>query len=72
MVVVLKHRNKTQGQEELLPRACEEWLIVYLVAGRGLRIAYSKEFWKPGFQDLEGTSYCWEKVTYYHLIKLES
>ena len=32
----------------------------------------SKEFWKQGFQDLEGASYCWEKVIYYHLIKPES
>ena len=37
MEVLLKHRDRTHGQEELLPRACEGWLIVE----RGLRIVYS-------------------------------
>ena len=37
MVVLLTHRDRTHGQEELLPRACEGWLIVE----RGLRIVYS-------------------------------
>ena len=41
MVVLLKHRDRTHGQEELLPRACEGWLIIYLGVGRGLRIVYS-------------------------------
>ena len=73
MVVLLKHGDNTSGQEELLPLACEGWLIIYLRVGRGLRIAVlSKEFWKQGFQDVEGASYCWEKVIYYRLIKPES
>ena len=42
MVVLLKHRDRTHGQEEsCFPRACEGWLIIYLGVGRGLRIAYS-------------------------------
>ena len=41
MVVLLKHGDNTSGQEELLPLACEGWLIIYLRAGRGLRRAYS-------------------------------
>ena len=41
MEVLLKHRDRTHGQEELLPRACEGWLITYLGVGRGLRIVYS-------------------------------
>ena len=41
MVVLLKPRDRTWGQEELLPPAYEGWLIVYLGVGRGLRIAYS-------------------------------
>ena len=38
MVVLLKHGDKIHGQEEMLPQACEEWLIIYLGVGRGLRI----------------------------------
>ena len=72
LVVLLKHRDRTPGQKKLLPRAYEGWLIIYLGVGKVLRIAVlSKEFWKQGFQDLEGAN-CWEKVTYYRLIKLES
>ena len=41
MVVLLKPRDRTRGQEELLPRAWEGWLIIYLGVGRGLRIAHS-------------------------------
>ena len=41
MVVLLKHRDRTLGQEELLSWACEGWLIIYLGVGRGLRITYS-------------------------------
>ena len=41
MVVLLKHGDRTHGQEELLPEACEGWLIIYLGVGRGLRMAYS-------------------------------
>ena len=41
MVVLLKHTDRTHGQEELLPWACKEWLIIYLGVGRGLGIAYS-------------------------------
>ena len=41
MVVLLKHGDRIHGQEELLPWACEGWLIIYLGVGRGLRIAYS-------------------------------
>ena len=41
MVVLLKHRDRTRGLEELLPQAYEEWLIIYLGVGRDLRIAYS-------------------------------
>ena len=33
MVVLLKHGNGTHGQEELLPRACEGWLIRHLGVG---------------------------------------
>ena len=38
MVILLKHRNRTHGQEELLPQACDGWLIIYLGVGRGLGI----------------------------------
>ena len=34
MVVLLKHRDRTCGQEEL-HWGCEEWLIIYLGVGRG-------------------------------------
>ena len=40
-VVLLKHGDRTCGQEELLPPACEGWLIIYLGVERVLRIAYS-------------------------------
>ena len=40
-MVLLKHGDRTSGQEEWLPRACEGWLIVYLGVGRDLRIEYS-------------------------------
>ena len=41
-VVLLKPGDGIPGQEELLPRGCKEWLIIYLgVERRGLRIAYS-------------------------------
>ena len=36
MVLLLKHGDRTHGQEERLPQACEEWLIIYLGVGRGL------------------------------------
>ena len=29
MVILLKHRDRTRGQEEQLFRACEGWLIIY-------------------------------------------
>ena len=35
MVVLLKHGDKTHGQEELLPWACKELLIIYLGIGGG-------------------------------------
>ena len=41
MVVLIKQEDRTRGQEELLPWACEGRLIMYLGVGRGLRIAYS-------------------------------
>ena len=41
IVVLLKPRDRTRGQEELLPQAHEGWLIIYLGVRRGLRIAYS-------------------------------
>ena len=41
MVVLLKHENRTRGQELLLPQACEGWLIIYLGGGRGLKIEHS-------------------------------
>ena len=41
MVVFLKHGDRTYGQEELPPMACEGWLIIYLGVGRGLKMAYS-------------------------------
>ena len=41
MVVLLKPGDRTCGQEELLPWACEGWLITYLGVGKGLRTAYS-------------------------------
>ena len=37
----LKHGDRTHGQGDLLPRACERWLIIYRGVGRGLRTAYS-------------------------------
>ena len=37
-VILLKHRDRTHGQKEL-PWGCEEWLIIYLQVGRGLRKA---------------------------------
>ena len=40
MVVSLKHRDRTHGQEELLPWAREGRLIIYLGVGTGLGIAY--------------------------------
>ena len=55
MVVSLKHRDRTHGQEELLPWAREE--ADYIPGswdGFGDSILLSKEFWKQGFQDLEG------------------
>ena len=36
---LLKHRDRTHGQKELLPRGCEEWPIIYTQVGRGLGIA---------------------------------
>ena len=41
MVVLLKPKARTCGQEERLPWACEGWLIIYLGAGRDLGIARS-------------------------------
>ena len=41
MVVLLKPGDRTPGQEEPLPLACEGWLMIYLGVRRGLRIAYS-------------------------------
>ena len=41
MVVLLKPGDRTPGQEELLPRASEGWLIIYLGVGKGLGIAYA-------------------------------
>ena len=41
MMVLLKHGDRTRGQEELLPLAREGWLIIYLGVGRSLRIVYS-------------------------------
>ena len=32
---LLKHGDRTHGQEELLPRGCEEWLVIYLAVGGG-------------------------------------
>ena len=50
----IKARGQDLRQKEL-PWGCEEWLIIYFQAGRGLGIAkVSKEFKKQGFQDLEG------------------
>ena len=40
-MVLLKQGDRTRGQEELLPRACEGWLVIHLGIGRGLRITYS-------------------------------
>ena len=72
MVVLLKHGDRTHGQEELLPEACEGWLIIYLGVGRGLGTSYSLRNFGSRVQDLEGAGYCWEKDTYYCLIKPES
>ena len=73
LLVLLKHGDRTHGQEELLPWACEEGLIIYLGVGRGLGIkVLFKEFWKQGFQDLERASYYWKYGIIYHLIKPES
>ena len=35
MVVLLKHGDRTHGQEELLPPTCEAWLIIPLEVERG-------------------------------------
>ena len=40
MVVLLKHGDRTHRQGEVLPWACEGWLIIYLGVGRSLRIVY--------------------------------
>ena len=53
MVLLLKPRDRTRGQEEQLPQACEGGEYIP-GSERGLRIASSLEFWKQGFQDLEG------------------
>ena len=73
VVVLLKHRDRIRGQEEWLPPGLwgEADYIPGSWEGFGDSIL-SKEFWRQGFQDLEGASYCWEKVTYYCLIKPES
>ena len=31
----IKAQDRTLGQEELLPQACEGWLIIYLEVGGG-------------------------------------
>ena len=36
----IKAQDRTLGQEELLPQACEGWLIIFLGVGRGLRIVF--------------------------------
>ena len=36
----IKAQRQDPWQEELLPRACDRWLIIYLGVGRGSRIAY--------------------------------
>ena len=41
MVVLLKPRDRTRGQEERLPWDSEEWLVIYLGVRRGLGRAYS-------------------------------
>ena len=38
-MILLKPVDRTREQEELLPRACEGWLTIYLGVGRGLRLA---------------------------------
>ena len=68
-VVSLKHWDRTCGQKEL-PWGHEERPIIYSQVGRvrlGI-LSVPKEFWKQGFQDPDGASYCWEKVIYYCLI----
>ena len=34
-VVLLKQKDRTCGQKELLPQTCEGWLIIYLGVGGG-------------------------------------
>ena len=55
MVVLLKHGDRTRGQEELLPQACEKFLIIDLGVGRGLGIVYSlKNFGSKVSRTLRG------------------
>ena len=67
--VLLNHKDRTHGEKEL-HLGHEEQPIAYFQLGKRLgRAQVSKEFWKQGFQDPQGASYCWEKIIYYYLIK---
>ena len=70
-VILLKPGARTCGQEqEEQPWGLGERPIIYSQVGRvrlGI-LSVPKEFWKQGFQDPDGASYCWEKVIYYCLI----
>ena len=60
-VVLLKHRDRTREQKEL-HWGHEERHIMHFQVGRGLWIVLASQvFWKQGFQDPEGPSYCWER-----------
>ena len=58
MMALLKHGDRTYGQEERLPRAYEGWPIIYLGVGRGLRIVYSvRNFGSMVFRTLRGLAF---------------
>ena len=68
---------KAHGQDTCTGRAatldCEESLIICLGIGKGLVIVYSlRNFGSKVSRTLRRASYCWERVTYYRLIKPES
>ena len=54
MVVLGKQGDRTQGQEELLPRGCEGRLMIYLVAGGGKEKKVFKGF-SYAKEDLQDT-----------------
>ena len=57
MVVLLKHEDRTCGQEELLPQACEEWLIIYTLGFGEVskkKIPKGFSYAKEDLQDIEG------------------